>query len=65
MNKKKIKIDKWIDQILLNLDKLELDYKNQSIDNSELRKQLSEQYRLILLLKNMISGRTLLMGWTN
>ena len=55
------RVHMWVDQILKNLDLIEKDLDAKKY--LEVRKALSEQYRLIFVLRDAKQGKTILQGW--
>lgn len=56
-------VEHWLSSILDNLDNIENTIKSKKqIDLDELRKDLQEQFRLIILLKKVKEGKVILKG---
>lgn len=54
----------WVDNILINIKDIEdALFNNGEIDFTRAREELTEQYRLIKLLKFVVEGKTKLDGW--
>ena len=58
---KSARVHMWLDQIIKNLEQIELDLNSKKY--SDVHEALAEQYRLIQILRNTKSGKTILQGW--
>jgi len=60
-NLKAVRINMWINQVLKNLDNLEKEFL--AGNYADIKSKLPEQYRLLVVIWNVLNNKTRLDGW--